>query len=194
MSHTGHLVYRPRRRRRKKKKKKSKWPLVIFSLVVLVGLGMTASLLLGFNPLLEGRLKTQFGEAFFSDFEVSVKKGGSDLDSIVAAYEPAFEELEDKAAERLNLLYHSALEEYRKQERSGNLNRFTLTNRYIQAGRIMESSVDEVFYDMLEDMENELVLNGHSTEITAQIEATYKQTKDEKRRDLLSRLRNEIGE
>lgn len=96
-----------------------------------------ASVVFGSNPFLESRLRSQFGDAFFTDFGVSVEKDGT-------------------------------------------VGRFVLTSKYIQAGRMLGKNVDEAFYDLLAEMEAELIRGGHSTEIIAEIEATYEQARAEK--------------
>jgi len=184
-------------RRRRKKPRRKKWPLVVISIVLLAGLALAASVALGYNPLLASQLRAQYGDDFFSEFGVSAPESGGgeqDLDSIIDAYEPAFEELEDKAMERLESLFQAALNEYHEQEKDGTVDRFVLTNKYIQAGRMLENNVDNVFYEMLEEMEAELIRQGHSTEITGEIEETYQEAKDEKKRELLNRLRQKISE
>jgi len=188
------LVSRRVYRRRRRKTRKRRWPLILLVLVLLTALGLGASVAFGFNPFLESQLRAQFGDAFFSDFGVRVENKGEDFDSIRAAYEPAFEELENKSLERLENLYQSAMAEYYDQEEKGTVDRFVLTNKYIQAGRMLESRVDEVFYELLSEMEAELIKGGHSLEILQEIEATYKQAKEEKKRQLLQKLRQEIGE
>lgn len=181
--------------RRRRKPRRRKWPLVILVLVLLAGILVAASVVFGYNPFLESRLRSQFGDAFFTDFGVSVEKDtGADLESIVEAYEPAFEELEARSLERLESLYQSALEEYRDQEKDGTVDRFVLTSKYIQAGRMLEKNVDETFYDLLAEMEATLIQGGHSTDIIADIEATYEQAKAEKKRQLMQKLRQEIDE
>lgn len=183
-------------RRRRKKPRRKKWPLVVISIVLLAGLALAASIALGYNPLLASQLRAQYGDDFFSEFGVSAPESGGgeqDLDSIIDAYEPAFEELEDKAMERLESLFQAALNEYHKQDKDGTVDRFVLTNKYIQAGRMLENSVDIVFYELLEEMESDLIAGGHALDVLEEIEETYEQAKAEKKRRLLQRLRQEIG-
>lgn len=179
--------------RSRRKPRKKRWPLILLVLILLAGLGLGASVAIGFNPFLEGRLRAQFGDDFFSDFGIRVEKKGGDFDSIIAAYEPAFEELEDKSLERLEDLYEAALIDYYEEEQQGTADRFMLTNKYIQAGRMLEKNVDKVFYELLEEMEADLKEGGHSLDVLAEIEATYTQAKAGKKRQLLQQLRQEIG-
>ncbi len=185
-------VYRSRSRRRRRRKKK--WPIVVVSLALLAGLAVALSVYFGFNPFLDRQLRAQFGDAFFSDFDdLSPLENGDDLDSIIANYEPSFRALEEKARDRMDDLFLTALDEYRRSERDGTLDRFVLTNKYIQAGRMLEKNVDTTFYSLLDLMKSELNSKGFSTAITAEIEETYLLAKEEKKRELLNRLREKIG-
>jgi hypothetical protein len=188
-------VSRPVSRRRRRRPKKKKWPYVILVIVILIGIGLTASVVLGYNPLLERQLRTQFGSEFFSDFgDLSPAENGDDLDSIVANYRPAFESLQDQAMNRLDDLLATALEEYYEQERSGTVDRFKLTNKYIQAGRILEGNVDATFYSLLDEMKAELEGNNLPLDVTTEISNTYEEAKADKKRELLDLLRQQVGE
>lgn len=183
--------YRSNRRRAKKRKQRI---FISASIITLVVVALGSFLAFGYNPFLERQLRLQFGDAFFSDFSDLPEVGeGEDLESIIGNYEPTFEALEQQALERLDNLLITALNEYQKQEREGTLDRFVLTNKYIQAGRILEKNVDQTFYELLDKMESELDSKGFSTEITEEIEKTYQSAKDEKKRELLNKLRNNIG-
>lgn len=181
-------------RRRRRKPRRKKWPLILLAALLLVALLVGAVWIFGFNPLLERQLKTQLGDHFFTDFgDLSRSDNGEDPIGIVNNYEPAFQTLEDKAIERLEELYTTAVDEYFRQQREGTLDRFMLTNKYIQAGRILESSVDKVFYDLLDEMKAELSSKGFPTDAAAEIEAAYISVKNDKKLELLDRLRNKIG-
>jgi hypothetical protein len=147
------------------------------------------------NPLLERALRDQFGEAFFDDFSDLPEIHGdtAELEGIVAKYEPHFFDLEARALERLETLLESAILEYEQQKSSGTLDRFQLTNKYIQAGRLLENRVDESFYSLLSRMENELVRKSLPTGVIAEIEASYIESKTRKKQELLSYLREKIG-
>ena len=186
---------KPVTRRRRRRPKKKKWPYVILVIVILIGIGLVASVLLGYNPLLERQLRTQFGSEFFSDFgDLSPAENGADLDSIVANYTPAFESLQDQAMKRLDDLLATALEEYYAQEQSGTVDRFKLTNKYIQAGRILEDNVDATFYGLLDEMKAELEGNNLPLDVTTEISNTYEEAKADKKRELLDLLRQQVGE
>ena len=186
---------KPVSRRRRRRPKKKKWPYVILVIVILIGSGLAASLILGYNPLLDRQLRSQFGNEFFNDFgDLSPAENGNDLDSIVANYSPAFESLQDQAMNRLDDLLATALEEYYAQERAGTVDRFKLTNKYIQAGRILENNVDATFYSLLDEMKAELERNNLPLARATEISDTYEKAKADKKRELLDLLRQRVGE
>ena len=146
------------------------------------------------NPALEQSLREEFGDEFFDDFN-SLPQAENDedqLENIVARYEPLFKNLEDTATERLEKLYQAAVEEYEEQKKSGTFDRFKLTNKYINAGRLLENSVDESFYMMLDQMRTELNRKDLPTEVVLEIEEAYIEAKDQKKQELFSRLREKI--
>jgi len=180
-------------RRRRKKVRRKKWPYILVTVVLVIAGGLALSVILGFNPLLESRLRAQFGEDFFSEFGITrpVEAGG-DLESILNNYEPVFVSLQDEAISRLDDLLEQGLEEYRREERRGTLDQFSLSNKYIQAGRMLEKNVDELFYDLLDNMKSDLLANGYSTDIAGDIEERYVSAKEAKKKELFDRLRNYI--
>lgn len=192
-SRSSRLRRRPRRSSRRRSR--GRWLIAALAgLLGLMGLALVASILLGFNPLLERQLRAQFGDAFFSDFNVSAPAPGDDeYEAIVERYEPVFEDLEDEALQRLEHLFQNALDEYHREEKSGTLDQFRLTNKYIQAGRILEKNVDETFDSLLAAMERELTAHEHPTDILDEARETYDEAKEAKKRELLGRLRREIG-
>ncbi len=186
---------RPVSRRRRRRPKKKKWPYVVLVIVILIGIGLAASVILGFNPLLERQLRSQFGSEFFSDFgDLSPAENGDDLESIVANYAPAFESLQEQAMSRLDDLLATALDEYYAQEQAGNVDRFKLTSKYIQAGRILEDNVDATFYKLLDEMKAELESKNLPLDVTNEISDTYEEAKADKKRELLDLLRQQVGE
>ena len=69
-----------------------------------------------------------------------------------------------------------------------------LTNKYIQTGRMLEKNVDKNFNSLLDKMKADLTGKGHCTAITSEIKETYRQSKEEKKRELLERLQKTINE
>ena len=184
-----------RRRRRRPRKRKKNWTAITLSLLIVILLTVGVAAFFGYNPMLETRLKEQLGESFFSDFGTTKPvEAGSDLESVINSYEPIFTSLQDEALERLDSLLITAMNDYKRQEREGTLDRFMLTNKYIQAGRMLESGVDEVFYDLLDDLKADLAVIGYPDDLALEIEETYLEAKDAKKRELFDRLRREIGQ
>ena len=148
----------------------------------------------GLSPALEMQLRTQFGDDFFDDFEEvpETENEVTELEEIVDKYEPLFIRLEDSAMERLEELFTAAVEDYEQQKAERTLDRFQFTNKYIQAGKMLEENIDSRFYDLLNLMEEELEKNNHPTDIITEINQTYKEAKDEKKEELFERLRNKL--
>ncbi len=145
------------------------------------------------NPWMDSLLRQQFGEGFFDFSEFSVTGDyADDLEGIIAKYEPVFESLQETAEERLEELYQLAIAEYHQKKAAGTFDRFQLANKYLQAGQLLENTVDNAFYDLLENMEIELKHKNLPTEIVSEIEATYKETKQDKKEEIFNRLRGEI--
>ncbi len=107
---------------------------------------------------------------------------------ILAEYKPKFGSLEAQAKDRLEILFNEAIKEYRQQKKEGTLDRFKLANKYIQAGRMLEESVDKKFHGLLTEFRQELESHDFSTAITEEIEQHYESAKRSKKRDLLSRM------
>ncbi len=183
------------RRRRRSRRKKKNWTAIIISLLIVIFLVVGIAAFFGYNPMVKTRLKEQLGEGFFSDFGVNKPvEAGSDLESVINNYEPVFASLQGEALDRLDSLLITAMNDYKRQEREGTLDRFVLTNKYIQAGRMLESGVDEVFYDLLSDLKSELAAIGYPDDLALEIEEAYQEAKDAKKRELFDRLRQEIGQ
>jgi hypothetical protein len=114
-------------------------------------------------------------------------------EEIVSRFEPRFKALENLAADRLGDLFDEALEEYTEQKEAGTLDSLRFTNRYIQKGRELEKTFDEVFARLLEEMKSELRENGLPTGAASVITELYNNAKDEKKQELLKELRQKIS-
>jgi hypothetical protein len=173
--------------RRAKKRKKTR--LVTGIVLILIAL-LALNLYIWYSVWLRGLFDQDFFD--FSQFSVPENDAG-DIESIVAKYAPVFEKLQDSAIERLEELYQAAAAEYQKESEAGTLNRFQLANKYLQAGRLLESSVDKTFYTLLNSMEKELKKNDLPTGIVSEIESAYEETKKDKKEELFGRLRGHLG-
>jgi len=174
---------------------KHKAAFIIIALLLLTAGAFTYYFFFYANTDLEAQLREQFGDAFFDDFNDQPEPPDESdlLEDVIEKYQPRFETLEDRAIERLEELFQAALTEYEEQRRRGTLNRFQFTNKYIQAGQLLEQRVDASFYDLLGRMENELNRNELPTEIIAEVEETYIKAKQQKKEELFTRLREELG-
>ena len=112
------------------------------------------------------------------------------LDEIESKYIPQFESLQALAVNRLDALYAEAVREYKQQSADGTLNRAELAQKYIQAGNMLETSIDSQFYGVLQAMESELAANNLPTDIIAAIKADYEGEKSGKRSQLLANAFN----
>lgn len=170
----------------------------LISIMIIAVIAVTATWLYynyyTINPTSEQALRNQFGDDFFDDFndlpeeETEAEK----LEDIIERYEPLFDNLHDTATERLENLFQAALTEYNERKKAGTYDRFQLTNKYIQAGKLLEKRVDESFYLMLNQMESELKRKELPTEVITEIETAYEETKSEKMQELFGRLREKL--
>ncbi|MGC7871437.1 hypothetical protein ACPUYX_07870 [Desulfosporosinus sp. SYSU MS00001] len=112
---------------------------------------------------------------------------GVTQDEIIKKYTPQFSYLQNLALSRLNALYAAAVQEYKQGEKSGTLNRSALAEKYIQAGNMLEASVDNQFYRTLDAMQAELIANHLSTDIINAEKSEYEKAKSAERFQLLSK-------
>jgi hypothetical protein len=176
-------------KRLKKRSKKRKKSLLITGIVLFLVALLALNLYIWYNVWLRGLFDQDFFD--FSMFKVP-ENDANDLESIIAKYAPVFEKLEESAIERLEELYQAAAAEYQEESQAGTLNRFQLANKYLQAGRLLESSVDNAFYTLLDGMEKELKKNDLPTAIVSEIESAYEETKKDKKEELFGRLRGHL--
>jgi len=170
-------------------KKKAK--LVLFARIIVV-VAVAALLLFHLGSPLG--IRALFPDGFFDFNQFTVTDDNAkDLDSIIAKYEPVFTALQNTALERLEELYQAAVAEYREESTAGTYNRFRLTTKYLQAGRLLESSVNDAFYKLLNAMEKELISNNLPVTIVTELDDAYKQAKQEKKEELFGRLREQLG-
>ncbi|AFM39507.1 hypothetical protein Desaci_0440 [Desulfosporosinus acidiphilus SJ4] len=114
---------------------------------------------------------------------------GLTQDEIINEYTPKFNYLQNVALSRLETLYSAALQEYKQEKKAGTLNRSVLAEKYIQAGTLLETSVDSQFYSILNAMQSELVANHQPTAIVAVKKNEYEKAKSAERLQLLAKAR-----
>jgi hypothetical protein len=106
---------------------------------------------------------------------------------IIQKYAPQFQSLENMGSSRLDVLVAAALQEYRQQKMAGTLNAPELVRKYMQAGNMLEASVDSQFNSTLNAMQAELVANNQSTAVIADIKQEYAAAKAKERSALLAK-------
>jgi len=176
---------------------------LIFNILILLLVSATllAVLLLNQSPDYEAELRAQLGDAFFDDLPANLPLAENDapeLEAVIAKYEPHFNALNTTALERLEELdppenlNTEAATKYETRQKNGTLDRLKLTSKYIQAGRLLESQVDQRFFILLNHMAAELKRKNLDGSIIAEIEEIYAQTKAEKKKELFNRLRTKL--
>jgi len=110
-------------------------------------------------------------------------------DEISNKYTPKFNNLKNVALSRLDTLYSTAIQEYEQGSKAGTLNRSELVQKYIQAGTMLEASVDSQFYSALNAMQAELIANNLPTDIVALNKSEYENAKSNKRSQFLAKAR-----
>lgn len=108
-------------------------------------------------------------------------------DEIVQKYMPKINGLQNIALSRLDALYSAAIQEYRQDKNNGTLNRSQLAQKYIQAGTMLEGSVDGQFNKILNSLQAELVANHFPTDEVNVIKNEYEKAKSQRRAQLLSK-------
>lgn len=176
----------------KNPKKSSTFKKIIIGLLLVLFVALAA--LGSYYVLMATGITGLFPEGLFDFSQFAVPDDdASDLEGVIAKYEPIFAQLQSTAIDRLEELYQAAVAEYRAEKEAGTLNRFRLTNKYLQAGRRLESSVDKAFFMLLDGMEKELIRKNLPGDMIAEIEEAYEQTKKDKKEELFGRVREQIG-
>lgn len=166
----------------------------LFILLFVAGI-MLYVLFLTLSPDYETELRSQFGNPFFDDFALQLpadENDSAELETIIAKYEPHFISLGETAVTRLEELFEEALKDYDRQKQAKTLDRLKFSNKYIQAGRLLEKQADQAFYTLLNHMEKELKRKNLPTAIIGEIEETYAKAKEEKKKELFDRLRQKL--
>lgn len=112
-------------------------------------------------------------------------------ESIINRYIPKLKQLEALALDRLDTLFISGLQEYKQNKKEGTLNKSTLSKKYLQASKKLESGVDEAFNQILSEMKEKLTNNNYSTKIIKEIQNEYRDAKSEKMAEFLREVRSQ---
>jgi len=103
-------------------------------------------------------------------------------------YKNRFMYLQSAALSRLDTLYSAAAQEYAQNKKTGTLNRSELAQKYIQAGTMLESSMDNEFNSTLNAMQAELIANNLPTDSVGIYKSNYEKAKSAKRSQLLAKM------
>lgn len=110
-------------------------------------------------------------------------------DEINTKYKPRFNHLQNVALSRLDALYSAASQEYASSKKAGTLNSSELAKKYIQAGTMLEASLDNQFYSTLNAMKAELEANNYPTNSVDGYKSDYEKAKSDMRSQLLAKVR-----
>ncbi|GEM_PF-1372507 len=116
----------------------------------------------------------------------------SEMD-IVMEYLPQFEALEKLALSKLDTLIQTAYNEYTKKKKEGVLNIAELGRKYMQAANKLESNMDLIFNDLIQDLKQELEEHKLPTKVLDELKKEYKNSKSKKRTEVLSSLRSKVN-
>lgn len=101
-------------------------------------------------------------------------------------YEPALANIEEQAYDNLDNLINLAKSEYLEMEANDQKISYPyFYNKYTGAAAKLEERTDKVFNAVMQIMEHDLKMNGHSMEIVESMHKEYKNKKNKLRRDIL---------
>ncbi len=112
------------------------------------------------------------------------------MDEVAPSYEQVFNELEDKANQLLENLISQAKKEYDSltmKEKENPVVLSAMASDYLAKSKTLERQIDEVFYDVLGDMKEELKTNQLDTGILKQFEKEYVDNKRERKKELMEK-------
>ncbi len=124
-------------------------------------------------------------DSIMSD-SINEKKRKLSVKAIKNKYAPALADIEKQAYNNLDELIHLATSEYMEMEANNQKISYPyFYNKYSSAASKLENRTDSVFNALMEIMEHELKLNGHSTKAVDSMKKEYKKKKDKMRRDIM---------
>lgn len=122
-----------------------------------------------------------------------VKKGDNTTESnpdkdqlyteILTKYNNKFETLQNDFEGQLDAMVREGYEEYK----NGNVSKMKLAGKYMSMSQSLENESDANFNQVLKEMENELKDNGLDSDIAKDVGAYYKNYKEKKKIDILSK-------
>lgn len=108
------------------------------------------------------------------------------VEAIKGKYTSALEDIEKQAYANLDNLINLAKSEYLEMEANDQKISYPyFYNKYTGAAAKLEDRTDKVFNAVMQIMEHDLKVNGHSTETIESMHKEYKNKKNKLRRDIL---------
>lgn len=108
--------------------------------------------------------------------------------SIIAKYQPTFQDLEGQADSKLNALLSYAFSEYQTKKASGEeISYFYFYSKYNSAAKKLEASTDSSFNYVYNALVKELEKSGYSSTDAKTIKEHYLSVKKQKRSSLMNR-------
>lgn len=183
--------------------------LFICLLIVAVGAGIWGyKYFFGVDDQLRAQLQEEFSQDFFSfnDLEsellennignsnnnIQAANGANKEEIISNKYNEKFEMLESSAAKKVDVLFQSAYKEYLQQTSENQLNQTQLARKYLQAGNMLEESIDTIFNDLIREMEKELKANNLSIDLVREVEEDYNQMIKQKKAVIMQQLEGHL--
>ncbi|HSP23212.1 MAG TPA: hypothetical protein VLQ20_12895 [Planococcus sp. (in: firmicutes)] len=115
--------------------------------------------------------------------EKAVKASVKDIEE---QYAPALADIEKQAYDNLDNLINLAKSEYLEMEANDQKISYPyFYNKYTGAASKLEARTDKVFEGIMQIMEHELKVNGHSSDTVDSLHKEYKNKKNKLRRDIL---------
>ncbi len=117
-------------------------------------------------------------------------------EEVLYLYEPRFKALENIALQRLEELYDEAVEEYEARRKKGSFDRMRFGNEYLQKGQELEKTFDTAFKTLLGELEEKMETNNLPPaayeEVETELKDLYDQAKDEKKQELINKVRDKL--
>jgi hypothetical protein len=130
-----------------------------------------------------GQLKTKKASN-----STEAKKGKATVKDIQKKYEPAISDIERQANDSLNNLIDAAKEEYFEMEANDQKISYPyFYNKYSAAAATLEKRTDQIFYSLLDIIEQDLKSNGLPATLTESLSKQYENRKDKLRKDVLKK-------
>lgn len=184
--------------------------LFICLLVVAIGVGFWGyRYFFGVDDQLRTQLQEEFSQDFFSfkdldlDSELiqdntnnnnnmQVATDNTTTEAISNKYTRKLENLEAAATEKVDVLFRKAYEEYLHESSKNQLNQTQLARKYLQAGNMLEESIEDIFNDLITEMEIELKTNNLPTDLVKEAKEEYDQMIKEKKAVIMQQLKGHL--